>query len=201
MKLCGKTLHDLDDAAIAYIIPSSGKRICRPCKRERTRKRRAADPARARAYAREWYAANPERERRRSREWIAANQERVATNARARRMANPERFRENFRAWCAANPERVRVRANTSAARRHARIAHILITLTPQEWDAILEAAGYACSYCGSIEQISMDHLIPIARGGDHTAANVVPACLPCNQSKGAKAVAEFLQERSHVRA
>jgi len=71
----------------------------------------------------------------------------------------------------------------------------VLATLTSQEWEAILEAAGRACIYCGSTKQITQDHLIPLARGGNHTADNVAPACLPCNQSKGAKVVAEFLAE------
>ena len=82
-------------------------------------------------------------------------------------------------------------------ARRRARLASVLTTLTAAEWEAILEAAGHACIYCGSHEPPTMDHLTPLARGGEHTAENVAPACLPCNQSKGAKVVAEFLSEES----
>ena len=35
------------------------------------------------------------------------------------------------------------------------------------------------------------DHIIPRARGGADTLANLQPACLPCNQHKGAQLPAE----------
>ena len=90
-----------------------------------------------------------------------------------------------------AHPEQHRARA-----RRHrARLAQALTTLTTTEWEAILEAAGHACIYCGDQEQPTMDHLTPISRGGDHIAENVAPACSSCNSSKGAQTVQEWLAE------
>lgn len=32
-----------------------------------------------------------------------------------------------------------------------------------------------------------LDHVEPLYRGGPHTAANLVPSCLSCNRSKGAR--------------
>ncbi len=43
------------------------------------------------------------------------------------------------------------------------------------------------CHYCGgafSPEELTMDHVIPVARGGNSTRGNAVPACLACNQKK-----------------
>jgi 5-methylcytosine-specific restriction protein A len=43
------------------------------------------------------------------------------------------------------------------------------------------------CHYCGKYvgaENLTMDHIIPVARGGCSTKANVVPACAACNKSK-----------------
>jgi 5-methylcytosine-specific restriction endonuclease McrA len=57
--------------------------------------------------------------------------------------------------------------------------------LTLQEWDLIKEAYGQRCAYCGSAGlKLTKDHIIPIRHGGDHTAMNVVPACMKCNQRK-----------------
>ncbi len=142
----------------------------------------------ARAIAKAQYIANPERARIRARKWRADNPEHLRTKAAARYVRDGESIRAYARAWG---------KINHGGARRRARIARVLATLTPQEWDAILEAAGYACIYCGSRKQLTQDHLIPISRGGPHTAENVAPACGPCNYSKGAKAVAEFLAEAS----
>jgi hypothetical protein len=41
------------------------------------------------------------------------------------------------------------------------------------------------CVYCGSSENLTLDHVNPKMRGGNDTTHNVVPACRSCNQSKG----------------
>lgn len=60
--------------------------------------------------------------------------------------------------------------------------------LTTAEWKAILELYGGRCAYCGS-QGATQDHVVPVSRGGAHTANNVVPSCRPCNSRKGAKVV------------
>ena len=43
------------------------------------------------------------------------------------------------------------------------------------------------CHYCGrkfSPEELSMDHVVPLVRGGKSSRGNVVPACKECNNSK-----------------
>lgn len=48
---------------------------------------------------------------------------------------------------------------------------------------------GFACQYCGRIDHLTFDHVIPRARGGRTTWENVVAACGPCNLHKGSKSV------------
>jgi 5-methylcytosine-specific restriction enzyme A len=43
------------------------------------------------------------------------------------------------------------------------------------------------CHYCGNKfppEELTMDHLIPLNRGGRSIKANLVPACKECNNKK-----------------
>ena len=43
------------------------------------------------------------------------------------------------------------------------------------------------CHWCGgtfSAEELTMDHVIPVARGGKGSRNNVVPACKQCNSNK-----------------
>jgi 5-methylcytosine-specific restriction endonuclease McrA len=43
------------------------------------------------------------------------------------------------------------------------------------------------CHHCGKLyspDQLTMDHLIPIARGGKSVRGNVVPSCKECNNRK-----------------
>ncbi len=49
------------------------------------------------------------------------------------------------------------------------------------------QCAKGQCHYCGQKTQaadLTMDHLVPIARGGKTTKGNVVPACKSCNNRK-----------------
>lgn len=59
-------------------------------------------------------------------------------------------------------------------------------------WKAQL--AKGECHYCHGHfppDALTMDHLIPVARGGTSTKGNVVPACFACNQAKAARTPAE----------
>lgn len=43
------------------------------------------------------------------------------------------------------------------------------------------------CHYCGRQTppaELTMDHIVPVARGGKSTKGNVVPACKCCNTKK-----------------
>lgn len=62
-----------------------------------------------------------------------------------------------------------------------------------------LAAFGSECWYCGitlTPEIATVDHRIPICRGGRRTKHNVVPACHRCNCMKGRKTEEEFLLEK-----
>lgn len=44
------------------------------------------------------------------------------------------------------------------------------------------------CYYCGKkceSDKLTMDHIVPIARGGKSTKGNTVVCCFECNQEKG----------------
>lgn len=51
---------------------------------------------------------------------------------------------------------------------------------------------GLVCVYCaGPFDTI--DHVIPLTRGGDNMKSNLVPACRSCNSSKGQKLLSEWM--------
>jgi predicted restriction endonuclease len=49
----------------------------------------------------------------------------------------------------------------------------------------IKEQWEHKCAYCGSEENITLDHIIPQCKGGLDVKTNVVSCCHSCNQSKG----------------
>ena len=58
--------------------------------------------------------------------------------------------------------------------------------LTVEEWIGVLVEHGWRCGYCQVDDlPLEMDHRVPPSRGGDHSRANVIPACRICNAAKG----------------
>ena len=51
----------------------------------------------------------------------------------------------------------------------------------------VFEKHGEFCQHCGSTENITIDHIIPIAKGGTNEFINLQPLCKSCNSSKGAR--------------
>lgn len=45
----------------------------------------------------------------------------------------------------------------------------------------------YKCVYCGSYQNLTIDHVIPISQGGKSTFENCVTACRHCNNKKNNK--------------
>jgi 5-methylcytosine-specific restriction endonuclease McrA len=63
---------------------------------------------------------------------------------------------------------------------------------------------GEKCAYCGvklSTYTATLDHVIPLSRGGSDEPRNLVWCCKKCNYSKGNKLPYEWLKEgKKHVR-
>lgn len=90
------------------------------------------------------------------------------------------KYRENHRAKVAEKESRRREAFRTCPVK----------DFTRAQWEHIKEAFLYRCAYCGIVPpKLTKDHVIPVQHGGFHTAANIVPACAPCNSSKGYKPV------------
>lgn len=49
---------------------------------------------------------------------------------------------------------------------------------------------GFTCQYCGvefESEELTFDHVVPVAQGGRKDWTNITTACVPCNKRKGAR--------------
>ena len=56
----------------------------------------------------------------------------------------------------------------------------------------IFRRDGFACQYCGTRGgRLTIDHVIPRHRGGDHSWSNLVTACAGCNLRKGGRTLPE----------
>jgi 5-methylcytosine-specific restriction endonuclease McrA len=180
---------------------------CRDChrasNREANRKRRSTaegreiDRAASRRAKRKRYATpeGREEERQRNREYHrklrATPEGREASRAAARkRRATPE----GLEASRAANRKVYATPEGQAAhrARMHARRA-AEGSYTARDWLRLVNRFGGRCAYCGKqAEVLHADHVVPLSRGGTSWIGNVLPACAPCNLSKGSKLLVEW---------
>jgi hypothetical protein len=72
-----------------------------------------------------------------------------------------------------------------------------IVGLTKREWARIQRRWQGNCAYCGDPAPAPhREHDIPLMRGGMHEATNIVPACAICNQQKGIRTGAEYVEWR-----
>ena len=129
---------------------------------------------------------------------------------KAHHWADPGRSREISRQWAKDNPEKNRKRssrwykenpmaamasrANTKAKSRY----NITERITKEDCEWVIARHGSSCLSCGSRDGVTIDHVVPLGRGGRNHRANLQPLCAVCNQSKGARHETDY-RRSDHV--
>lgn len=87
--------------------------------------------------------------------------------------------------WRREHPDRVRASRKPTDSRRRARLRNAVGSFTATEWRELLCLYRSRCAYCGKkSKKLTVDHIIPLVKGGTNTIDNVAPACGKCNSSK-----------------
>lgn len=172
---------------------------CRPCMSEASRARREAKADEVRAYGAAYRKANPELCKSATLRWRERNRERVAAQKAAWAARNPDKIRESrernavakaagLAAWKAANREKVR------EYQRKRRVAGYGGSLRGIDTEGLWAKGGGLCPLCGDVidrslswpdrYSASLDHIVPLSRGGEHSDENCQWVHLRCNMSK-----------------
>jgi hypothetical protein len=153
--------------------------------REANRERKAAN-------TRKWSQENPDKVRNASRKWAAANPERTLARAYKWREENKARHSENIRRWREENPDKVRATWVKSRVKREGAAG----SHTAADIQVILKSQNGLCVYCGIdiTGCYTVDHVVPLARGGTNWSSNIQLTCLSCNCSKHAKTHEEYIE-------
>jgi 5-methylcytosine-specific restriction endonuclease McrA len=150
---------------------------------DRRRAYKAANAERLRAEAAEYRERNREELRRKNNDYYLANRDEVLRRGQAWRAANRERWLESVR----RAKEKQRENLKAAAHRRRARQRGNGGSHTPAEWAAIKERQDHCCLACGRREpeiKLTVDHVVPISKGGRDDAANLQALCFECNNRK-----------------
>ena len=106
------------------------------------------------------------------------------------RLDNLERSRESKRNWSSQNPDKTLATRHRRIARERAMFVEDVDRMT------LMERDSWTCKLCGlpidsglkfphPLSQ-SIDHVMPVSKGGEHSYANTQAAHLNCNIRKGA---------------
>lgn len=111
--------------------------------------------------------------------------------AQARKWArnNPERVRQIQKKTQAKKPDLYRRIWQVKQQRRDARMRNAPgAGVSAIQWTGVIANQKNRCWWCGKeMDRPTMDHVVPIVRGGAHDVSNIVAACKPCNSKKHAK--------------
>jgi hypothetical protein len=141
-----------------------------------------------------------------SNQYRIAHRKEIREKDRLRRQANPEKYKErtdNYRIlnrekinqrqrsayvqalrrkWYQENPDKVRAKTQR---RRAAKLNVAINDFTAAQWRLLKDHYGHRCVYCDKKpKRLTVDHITPLSKGGNHTMANIVPACGSCNYRK-----------------
>lgn len=152
------------------------------------------------SYMRKFYANNQQSVKARVRKYHEANREIANKKRQERYLANRPEHLAKCREWVQNNRDKSRASKRNTAHRRRVIIGSSTYQVRAKEIQKLLTQN---CFYCGSTEKITIDHVVPIFRGGQHKIGNLVPACKSCNSSKGSKLFTEwkaFQSKKKEVR-
>lgn len=155
---------------------------CKACMREAGRQyqRRHAERRRAKDRARYW--ANPERAKEEAKRYYEANAEARRVYAAQYRATNPEKAKASQRKYRESHPEQHIAQEHLRRARRTG--VQIVETVMP---NVVFERDGGICGICREVvfeQDRTIDHIIPISKGGEHSYANTQLAHRRCNEVK-----------------
>ena len=114
-----------------------------------------------------------------------ANSHKLESYHREYYRKNAELCKYRIKKWQAANKEKL-IAYNS---KRRLLVKSNLFFVSSKELSRLLEEK---CAYCKEAKSDSIDHIIPVSRGGSHSIGNLIGSCTPCNSKKRDKTIMEF---------
>lgn len=160
---------------------------CKSCRQLRNREYRTSHPDKVKESSRRGYFRNNPTLRRKRAEWSKNNPEKRKLQAQRYYYRNREKIKVKQRVYLPQHRAKNRATYLLAKARRRGNEKHAAGVCSPDQWKAKCDLWSWRCYLCGcqlSEKTVTIDHRIPISRGGSNWPANLAPACLNCNASK-----------------
>jgi len=159
---------------------------CRKCINQQNKKRYYENKEVHIAKVKEWQTNNKNKVKKYKNKWKKENREKVRKHNRDKYWRDPNKQRKASSLWRKQNPEKHRhhVRSREYAVRGAEG------SYTQEEWIRLCEKYDNKCLRCGSKNsKLTVDHIVPISKGGSNNITNIQPLCFSCNASKQDKTI------------
>jgi 5-methylcytosine-specific restriction endonuclease McrA len=166
------------------------RRSCRECDAAIRRANWQADLSKTHERARLSREKNAEKIKERKRRYQQTEAGRQSMLAASKRYAKTDKGRSVKRTHQQrySQTERGKTNGRMRVSRRRALLLAATGTFTTQDWQRTLKAQHNRCFYCNKVFTVkrppTIDHVIPLSKGGTHSPENIVAACRPCNSAK-----------------
>jgi 5-methylcytosine-specific restriction endonuclease McrA len=128
----------------------------------------------------QYYEANKESYKRRAETYYKANKESYKRHDKTYYEENKERIKQ----YVKDNPH---VKKASDHKRRALRVSSSDGTVTSKALLEMLMTWSGICPRCGREADSTIDHIVPLSKGGAHSITNLQLLCKSCNGSKHAK--------------
>jgi 5-methylcytosine-specific restriction endonuclease McrA len=170
-RLTQQKQYYIDNKATVKVKRAAYQKAHRPEQYEHLKKWRKNNIEKNREAGRRQYAENIEHRRAVKNAWREANVEKIKSIQRKYALNNPEKTAEKQQI------RKVKMRSNG------------VYKVSKKE---LIKLYSSPCIACGTTERVTIDHIIPIARGGIHGIGNLQSMCLKCNASKNNRTMSEW---------
>jgi len=158
--------------------------------KEREKNWRKDNSEHVKEYGKNYFYSNQEKLQKQNKEWANLHPEKIKSYNKKYRLGHPEKVKEVEKAYRESHKEKLVLRTIKHRAKLKSASGFGLSTT---EWNWIRKMFDYRCAYCGKETKLTVDHVVPLSKGGIHDISNVVPSCMPCNSGKQDRTLLEFL--------
>lgn len=162
---------------------------CKSCVKIKSQKQRDLDPEQNKAWQMNYAKKNRKSKSVKDlKRYYSKKEEILAKNAEYRKN-NHERRLEIEKASRLNNKDRNRPSKNAKQSIRNRLVSDSNYVIIDKDLRRIYREP---CLNCGATSNQSLDHKIPLSKGGEHKIGNITTLCQPCNASKHSKTIMEW---------
>lgn len=160
--------------------------ICKKCNSEKVLKWQKNNPEKVGIKSKKWATAHKEQRYVAGVKWRNSNYEKMKQLIKAWADSHREKRRASVKKWQDSHPEQRALNQRN----REIKKLNVGGTITIKDLAWLKDKYGDRCLCCGaSGVKLTLDHVVPISKGGENSINNAQLLCGSCNSKKGTKTI------------